>query len=1739
MAFFNHFKKKNRTFSVTFFLILTLSTTMTLFMDKQMTHLHNERSLKGLDTPSPKASYVYYENTVGTAYDVFVSGNYAYVADGPSGLAVIDISDPTNPGTPVYEDSVNALSVYVSGNYAYVADDTGDLKVIDISNPTNPGTPEWGASSGNPRDVYVSGNYAYMADVHGCLSVSDISDPTDPSLRSYKNTNGDSYGVHVSGNYAFVADGPSGLAVIDITNPLSLGTPVYENTNGNANDVFVIGDYAYVADGSTGLAIIDISNPTNPGAPVYENTIGIAKDIYVDGNYAYVADDTGGLAVIDISLPTNPSTPVYEDTTGNVNGVCVSGNYAYVAAGSSGLVVIDIAESINPSTPVYENTADNARRICVSGDYAYVADDDGGLAVFDISNPTNPGLPVYENTFGYVTSVAVSGDYAYVTDKLSGLWSFDISNPADPVKLSFDGMGGIVSSDVYVSGDYAYVATNGFGLIVYDISAPHQPILINMVGTTGSPSGIDVSGDYAYIAVGSSGLAVIDISDPTTPGLIGYEDTTGDAYDVYVCGDYAYIADGGSGLAVIDISNPANPGLPVYENTVGDAYGIYVSGDFAYVADDFNGLAVIDISTPTNPGTPVYEATSGWARGVCVSGDYAYIADGSSGLAVIQVRQRVDMVNPVITSTPSDFTLEFGYTGQSIPWTATDPNPDTYTIDLQGTGTVKGSTAWASGAAVTYDIPDGFAVGLYVYTVTFTDDYGNSRADSVTVTVSDTTSPIITNTPSDLTVEFGYTGQSISWTTTDLDPNTYTVELLGTGIVASPTAWASGVAITYNIPDGFAVGDYVYTVTFTDDSSNDISESVTFTVEDSTNPTITDAPSDVFVELGYTDQSVSWTAVDPHPNTYTIELQGAGIVAGPTVWASGAAITFDIPEGFTLGVYDYTVTFTDDYSNVIAEGVTFTVRDTTNPTITNAPDDLTVEFGYTEQKISWTATDLHPNTYTIELQRSGIVVGPTDWASGAALTYNIPDGFALGVYIYTINFTDDYGNSITDSVAFAVGDTTNPNITSSPSDITMEFGYTGQSLSWTAMDAHPYNYTIELSGPVIVAGPAAWASGVAITYSIPDGLAVGIYDYTIIFTDDSGNFNSDTITFTVNDPTIPTITNAPSDRIVEFGYTGENISWTATDVDPTFYTIELLGSGIVAGPTMWTSGAAITYGIPDGLVVGVYVYTVNFTDSYGNDRTDSVTFTVDDTTDPNITDAPSDLIVEFGYTDQSISWTATDLNPDTYTIELQGSGIIAGPTIWFSGVAIVYNIPDDFAVGVYVYMVNFTDGYGNNITESYTFTVIADTTNPIIINAPNDLTVEFGYSGQSVSWTATDTNPTTFTIELQGSGIVAGPSSWTSDVEITLDIPDGLALGVYNYIIIFTDNYGYSMDDSFTFTVEDTTDPIITNAPSDLTVEFGYTGQSISWIATDPNPSTCTIELQGSGIVAGPTAWTSATAITYDIPDGLAVGVYVYTITFSDDGSNSITHSLTFTVDDTTNPTILSVPSDLIVEFGYTGQSISWIAMDSHPNIYTIELQGSGIVAGPTAWTSGAAITFTIPDGFAVDVYVFLVTFTDDYGNSNSDSVSFRVEDASTVDTTNPIITTSPSDFTVEVGYTGQSISWTATDVNPYTYTIELQGTGIVVESSPWTSGITITYNILNGNPVGVYVFTIIFTDDSGNSISDSVAFSVEDISNGDNGGGIPGARFELTLLISIGAVVSIIIVKKRKNRANLLYIGE
>ena len=85
-----------------------------------------------------------------------VVGGLAYVADGSSGLQIVDIS---NPAAPFIRGAVDtpgdASDVIVAGALAYIADGTSGLQIIDVSNPAAPKLVRSVATPGTARGVDV------------------------------------------------------------------------------------------------------------------------------------------------------------------------------------------------------------------------------------------------------------------------------------------------------------------------------------------------------------------------------------------------------------------------------------------------------------------------------------------------------------------------------------------------------------------------------------------------------------------------------------------------------------------------------------------------------------------------------------------------------------------------------------------------------------------------------------------------------------------------------------------------------------------------------------------------------------------------------------------------------------------------------------------------------------------------------------------------------------------------------------------------------------------------------------------------------------------------------------------------------------------------------------------------------------------------------------------------------------------------------------------------------------------------------------------------------------------------------------------------------------------------------------------------------------------------------------------------------------------------------------------------
>lgn len=628
----------------------------------------------------------------GSAVDVAISGNYAFVTVGPGAravdeFAVVDIYFPNSP--VLFGGCDLPYSPYgmdISGDYVYVANDY--LTSINIRNPVDPYERDTCDDVEGARDVAVSGDYAYVASGTFGFSVVDISDTLSMNGAGWCATPGFAYGVAVAGDWAFVADGDSGLTTILIETPTSPSVEGRRVTPGIAYDVAVSGNYAYVADGTNGLQVVDISWPGNPTLAGNYNTSGSAERVTVTGDLAYVADGTSGLQVIDITDPTNPTLAFSHDTPQTASGVATIGDYTYVADGDAGLIAVHTADACPPVTAGGTWGGGGGNGVAVDGNYAYLAD--SYLRVVDISDPSAPVHVVACDLPGYSTArdVALSGNVAYVALAGEGLASVTISDPTSPAFVDTCPTPGSAYA-VAIAGDYAYVADYGAGLQVIDLSLDMS--IVATCNTPGEAHDVVVSGNYAYVADHGSGLQVIDISDPTSPSVVGSYDTPGWCYGVAVEGDYAYLADNDY-LRIIDITKPWSP------TEIGPGCGgafslrrLFVAGDYAYCADYHAGLRVIDIGSPWGPwligtrDTPIPSFTND----VAVAGDHAYAAH-SGGVDVMEVFQRdfdltrneamsidvepwgYDVVRACLSSTHTD-TVRFQLrSGGSWIWVAPD-----------------------------------------------------------------------------------------------------------------------------------------------------------------------------------------------------------------------------------------------------------------------------------------------------------------------------------------------------------------------------------------------------------------------------------------------------------------------------------------------------------------------------------------------------------------------------------------------------------------------------------------------------------------------------------------------------------------------------------------------------------------------------------------------------------------------------------------------------------------------------------------------------------------------------------------------------------------------------------------------------------------------------------------------------------------------------------------------------------
>lgn len=409
---------------------------------------------------------------------------------------------------------------------------------------------------------------------------------------------------------------------------------------------------------------------------------------------------------------------------------------------------------------------------------------------------------------------------------------------------------------------------------------------------------------------------------------------------------------------------------------------------------------------------------------------------------------------------------------------------------------VDGIAGWSTNNSDLFSITDGHLinentldVGVYWITIEVIDIYNHATSETIKVTCEDTTLPVWIEEPIDQVVELGsnflydLNASDLSGIDSYVINDTIKFHIDASGVVSNITSLTVGTyhlhIIVYDV-----YGNH-------DDGIFDVM------VIDTTCPEWITEPVNQVLELG-TEYSFECEAYDID----CIESYWINDTTNFLVDGAGHLVSNSVLD---IGVYGLEVRAYDPSDNYCTISISIEVVDTVAPNWVINPTDQTIELG-DSLYYDIDATDLSSiDCWTVD---------------NAALTID-QDGIlenssvlALGSYDVTISVNDTYGNTRSTMVSINVVDTTPPEITS-PEDFTISVDNTESNITWIVSDLSSGIYEILRNGSSIASG--TWSPDDSSITCFIDNPEVGLWEYEISITDESGNSASDSVVVTVED----------------------------------------------------------------------------------------------------------------------------------------------------------------------------------------------------------------------------------------------------------------------------------------------------------------------------------------------------------------------------------------------------------------------------------------------------------------------------------------------------------------------------------------------------------------------------------------------------------------------------------------------
>ena len=544
--------------------------------------------------------------------------------------------------------------------------------------------------------------------------------------------------------------------------------------------------------------------------------------------------------------------------------------------------------------------------------------------------------------------------------------------------------------------------------------------------------------------------------------------------------------------------------------------------------------------------------------------------------------------------------------------------------------------------------------------------------------------------------------------------------------------------------------------------------------------------------------------------------------------------------------------------------------------------------------------------------------------------------------------------SVSTTASFRITDTAAPTFSTPPVSGSSECGPNAPSAftAWLADDAG--------------AEGTDTCSAVTITNNfVPPNLSNGCNNVaTVLFTvrDACGNPSTPaTATYTIRDTTNPTITTQASPQTVECN----------ASTNPQAYSSWIANhGGAQATDICFTSlnwSINDTTPIVSSCLTNRYIqFTVS--DPCNNRASTISSFTITDSQAPTLTSQARD---------RSVECTGTDANSDLASWLANNGGATAtdncGAVTWTN----TFVALDPSCVSINTVTFIASDSCQRQVSTTATFTY-SDTQPPVITRQATATTVECSATNSNAFQTFLDTHGGA---QARDACSPASALIWTNSF---VSAPQGCSSSIVTFTV--TDACGRSASTTTTFAVVDTTRPVFSPPPVDLTIQCDETNQAAydEWL--EDHGGAAVIDECATSIT-----WTHNGTDTAPVGCGRRVVVF----TAEDNCNNAVFATATFRVTDTVGPSFISLAQNQTVECDADGnedQLNNFIATRAGATAID-DCYGTNII-----WsnTFGGQLTTTRCSQFAT------VTFraADPCGATSSTTATFTI-----IDTTAPEIT--------------------------------------------------------------------------------------------------------------------------------------